>query len=277
MNETAIFSGCRKKHRVTFMDTLEYRNSVYTSSRQPLSWPARLLPSASFYCNLLFIVFKASGMARRGEYDGRAWAESSHDVLREIEKIGVQIEVTGIEHIMAHEQPSVIIGNHMSMMETLLLPIMINPLKDVTFVVKESLLNYPVFKYVMRSRNPVAVGRTNPREDLKTVMTEGVDRLSNGISVIVFPQTTRAQVFDPKQMSSIGVKLAKKADVSVIPLALKTDAWKNGKMFKDFGRIDRGKTARFAFGKPMKVESRGNEEQQAVNDFITEKLNEWDV
>jgi len=93
--------------------------------------------------------------------------------------------------------------------------------------------------------------------------------------VIVFPQTTRAQIFDPKQMSSIGVKLAKKGGVSVIPLALKTDAWQNGRLSKDFGRIDRCKTAYFAFGKPLEVNSRGNEEQQAINDFIMKKLSDW--
>ena len=256
------------------MDTLQYQNSVYASSGRQLSFLRKLFPSASFYYNLFFIVYRASRIAKRGDYDGSTWARSSYEVLQELEKIGVQIEITGIEHVMEHNGPAVIIGNHMSMMETLLLPVMIQPLMDVTFVVKESLLHYPVFKYVMRSRNPVAVGRTSPREDLKVVMTEGVERLDNGISVIVFPQTTRAQIFDPKQMSSIGVKLAKKADVSVIPLALKTDAWQNGKMFKDFGRIDRSITAHFAFGKPLKVGGRGSEEHQIINDFITEKLSD---
>jgi len=107
-------------------------------------------------------------------------------------------------------------------------------------------------------------------------MTQGVERLGNGTSVIVFPQTTRAQTFDSKQMSSIGVKLAKKADVSVIPLALKTDAWKNGKIFKDFGRIDRDLMARFAFGEPLKVSGRGNEEHQVINNFIAGKLSDWE-
>jgi 1-acyl-sn-glycerol-3-phosphate acyltransferase len=257
------------------MDTLQYHNSVYTSSGRQLSFFRKLFPSAAFYYNLFLIVYRASRLAKRGDYDGSAWAGSSYDVLQELEKIGIQIEITGIEHVLEHNRPAVIIGNHMSMMETLLLPVMIQPLMDVTFVVKESLLHYPVFKHVMRSRNPVAVGRTNPREDLKVVMSQGVERLDNGISVIVFPQTTRAQMFDPKQMSSIGVKLAKKADVSVIPLALKTDAWRNGKMLKDFGRIDRKITVHFAFGKPLKVGGRGSEEHQIINDFITEKLSDW--
>ena len=61
----------------------------------------------------------------------------------------------------------------MSALETFVLPCIIEPFKDTTFVVKQSLIDYPVFKYVMRSRNPIAVGRTNPRDDLKAVLDGG--------------------------------------------------------------------------------------------------------
>jgi 1-acyl-sn-glycerol-3-phosphate acyltransferase len=163
------------------------------------------------------------------------------------------------------------------MMETLLLPAMIQPITPVTFVIKEALLSYPVFKYIMRSRDPIAVTRTNPRQDLKTVLNEGTDRLSKGISVIVFPQTTRSHNFDEQQMSSIGVKLAKKAGVPIIPLALKTDCWQNGKPIKDFGRLDTTKMAHFAFGEPITITGKGDTEQAAVNAFIAGKLKDWEA
>jgi 1-acyl-sn-glycerol-3-phosphate acyltransferase len=234
-----------------------------------------MLPSLSFYSRFLLIVARAGWKAKWGKYDSDSWIDSSLEVLRGLENVGINVEVSGIEYLLELNDPVVIVGNHMSMMETLLLPGIIQPLLDVTFVVKQSLLDYPVFKYVMRSRNPIAVSRTNPRNDLKVVMTDGVERLKNGISVIVFPQTTRSQNFDAKQMSSIGVKLARKAGVSVIPLALKTDAWQNGRLAKDFGRLDVEKTAYFSFGEPLKVRGKGNEEQAAVNGFIAEKLKSW--
>lgn len=211
----------------------------------------------------------------KGDYDGTAWMESSLEVLKSLEAIGVRIDISGIDNIRPENGPVVIVGNHMSMMETLILPVMLQPIRDVTFVVKESLLSYPVFKHVMRSRNPVAVTRTNPRQDFKIVMSEGGERLKNGTSVIVFPQTTRSHSFDPEQMSSIAIKLAKKAKVPIVPLALKTDTWRNGRKFKDFGTLDLEKTAYFSFGKPMLVESKGDTEQTAVNAFIEKKLEEW--
>jgi len=86
----------------------------------------------------------------------------------------------------------------MSILETFVLPCLIQPHRDVTFVVKESLITYPLFGQVMRSRQPVVVGRDNPREDLKTVLEEGQKRLEANISIIIFPQTTRSVEFDPK-------------------------------------------------------------------------------
>ena len=201
--------------------------------------------------------------------------ESSLEVFKSLEATGVQIDISGIDNIRPEDGPVVIVGNHMSMMETLILPVILQPIRDVTFVVKESLLSYPVFKHVMRSRNPVAVTRTNPRQDFKIVMSEGCERLKNGTSVIVFPQTTRSHSFDSEQMSSIAVKLAKKAQVPIVPLALKTDAWQNGRKFKDFGTLDLEKTAYFSFGQPIVVETKGDTEQAAVNSFIEKKLEEW--
>jgi 1-acyl-sn-glycerol-3-phosphate acyltransferase len=228
-----------------------------------------------FYCRFFGVVFRASGKAKRGVYDDQEWCQSSHDVLMLLEKMGIRFQVTGVEHLQNLEGPCVIIGNHMSMMETVVLPYIVHPVKKMTFIVKESLLAYPIFKHIMRSRNPIAVTRINPRQDLKTVMAEGVERLRQGISIIVFPQTTRAVLFDPEQLSSIGVKLAKKADVPIIPLALQTSAWKNGKYFKDFGGIDASIDAHLAFGEPLCIKGKGAEEHQMIIQFIETKLKEW--
>lgn len=254
------------------MHKIPYTDFHYLTDKRPTP---RLFPSLFFYLHLLYTVYRASRLARKGRYNGSDWTESSYEVMQHLENVGVRIEIYGIENVVAASGPVVIIGNHMSMMETLLLPVMIQPIKPVTFVVKESLLSYPVFKYVMRSRNPISVTRTNPRQDLKTVLNEGLDKLQHDISIIVFPQTTRSHTFDAEQMSSIGVKLAKKAGVSIVPLALKTDCWQNGKKLKDFGKLDVAKKAHFAFGNPMKVVGKGDAEHAAINAFITGKLQEW--
>lgn len=248
----------------------EYRTPEGT--RRPMG---TMTASVCFYPQFWRVVWSASGNAKRGRYGNHEWASTSRDVMKALEYSGVRFVITGTDHFAALDGPCVFIGNHMSTLETMVLPCIVQPLKDVTFVVKQSLIDYPVFRYVMRSRNPITVGRTNPREDLVAVMEGGVERLKAGRSIIIFPQTTRADCFDPEQFNTIGVKLAKKAGVPVVPIALKTDAWSNGRFIKDFGKIDPSKTVYFAFGEPIPVVGRGVEEHAAVVRFIQEHLDRW--
>jgi len=163
----------------------------------------------------------------------------------------------------------------MSVLETLVLPCIIQPFREATFVVKKSLVDYPVFKHVMRSRDPVLVGRKDPREDLLSVMAGGRERLAQGRSIIIFPQTTRSSEFDPEQFNSIGVKLAARSGVPVVPIALKTDAWGVGRLLKDFGKIHPETTVHFCFGNPLVITGNGRVEHESIVRFIQEKLAKW--
>jgi len=71
------------------------------------------------------------------------------------------------------------------------------------------------------------------------------------------------------------VKLAKKAGVPVVPLALKTDFHGLGRKIKDFGPVDRSKTVHFRFGEPLQVTGNGREAHEACLNFITENLKAW--
>ena len=127
----------------------------------------------------------------------------------------------------------------------------------------------------MKATKPISVGRVNPREDLKTVMTEGVEVLKSGTSVIIFQQSHRSPNFDPEKFSSLGIKLAQKAGVKIVPFALKTDFWGNAKKIRDFGPIRRKEKVYFSFGKPIAVEEVGKDTNDKVVKFIQEKLVEW--
>lgn len=254
---------------------LRYNGSAYATPARRISRFARACPSLSFYARFMGTVFRASAKARRGLYGDAEWCRSSHEVLETLESVGVRVEITGVEHLVRLPSPCVIIANHMSVLETNVLPVIVQPVKPVTFVVKQSLLDYPVFKHVMRSRDPIAVTRDNPREDFKAVIEGGTERLARGISIIVFPQTTRTRQFDASQFNSIGVKLALRANAPVVPLALLTDAWGNGRWIKDFGKIDPARTVHFAFGEPMEIQGRGAEDHQKIVRFIEERLSQW--
>jgi 1-acyl-sn-glycerol-3-phosphate acyltransferase len=232
--------------------------------------------------NRLYFILKYAGavlgtrkQAIRGIYGDKEWADSSFYIFRFIEKTGGMFHISGMENIIKEPGPVLFIGNHMSTLETMILPGIVSPLRKVTFVVKESLVKHPLFGDVMRSRDPIVVGRTDPRKDFEAVMDGGMERLSKGISIIIFPQSTRSIEFKPEEFNSLGVKLAKKAGVKVVPVALKTDFWGNGKMIKEIGPINRHKLIYFKFGEPFPVTGNGKEENQKIIDFIQSSLKEW--
>jgi len=221
------------------------------------------------------IVLRTRREALKKVYGKKEWADSSFEIFRLIEKTGGEFHISGMESIENTGEPVVFISNHISTLETMVFPGLIAPRRDVTFVVKDSLVKHPLFGPVMRSRDPIIVGRTDPRKDFEKVMTIGTDLLSKGISIVVFPQSTRSDVFKPQEFNSIGVKLAKKANVKVVPVAIKTDFWGNGKIIKEIGTLDHKKPVMINFGDPFQITGTGKEENQRIIDFIISNLKVW--
>lgn len=256
--------------------TWRFRTAEYHTPEHPTGWLARIFPSAVFYPKVVSVVVRCSRMAQRGHYDQIAWARSSDKVAGYLESVGCRIHAEGLGNLSAIDRPCIFIGNHMSTLETFVLPSMIVPYcGNATFVVKRSLIEYPFFKHVMLSRNPVVVDRVNPRDDLKAVLEQGAERLAAGYSLVIFPQHTRTVDFDPGQFNSIGIKLAARTGAPVVPVALQTWAWSPGKLLKDYGPIIPARPVHFAFGEPFTVTGKGNDEHQRVVRFIQEHLGKW--
>ena len=148
------------------MADLVFENGTYkTPPDLKRHWLAGVSPTLAFYSGFSLIVFRSASLAKRGVYGYEEWRSSSVDVLRQLERAGCRFEVTGAEHLQEAGDSVVIVGNHMSMLETMILPSLVVPFRKATFVVKHSLIDYPVFKHVMRARNPITVTRDNPRAD----------------------------------------------------------------------------------------------------------------
>ena len=251
------------------------RKSSYSSPEIHVSGLKKKLPGVFFYYHMISIILHSYKKAKRGKYSDKNWVDDSQSILNALESVGVKFRWDNLSSFQNLQSPCIFVCNHMSTLETFVLPCILGPHEKVTFVVKKSLTEYPVFKHIMNSRNPIVVGRVNPRDDFKMVLSEGKKRIDNGISLIIFPQTTRSNDLDPQKFNTMGVKLAKHAQVPVIPVALKTDAWGVGKIIKDFGKIDPGKSVRFSFGKPIYIKGNGKDEHKETVMFIRSKLDEW--
>jgi 1-acyl-sn-glycerol-3-phosphate acyltransferase len=241
------------------------------------SVPDRLLGrfDAWYYLLALNIVVSANLLSRRGRFDRLAWGQHGYRTLRAAERCGGKVRITGVEHLATLDGGVVFVANHMSMFETFVLPAILLGFKHVHTVVKQSLCTYPLFGVTMRATDPIAVGRTNPREDLKAVLSEGREILDRGESVVVFPQATRMREFDPSKFNSIGTKLAGRAGVPVVPVALKTDFQGVGRLLRDVGPLDRSQVIHFSISAPLVSTLSTRTVQDEAVRFISEHLRQW--
>jgi 1-acyl-sn-glycerol-3-phosphate acyltransferase len=256
--------------------TIQYEYD--TPEGTPQLWLHKALPhlQIAFKYKFLRVNFRARKLCMRGQYPTEEWVKSSVEVMRLLESCGGRFHIRGLENIRKCSNPVVFIGNHMSTLETMVLPFLIAQIMDVTFVVKDSLVRSFAFGPVMRSRDPIVVSRHNSREDLVNVLCKGQAILAGGRSIVIFPQSTRRIEFRPDEFNSLGVKLASKAGVRVVPFALKTDFWLNGRIIKDLGPLDqRNRDIYFRFGTPMDVKGSGREENREIIRFILGNLEDW--
>ncbi len=257
------------------MPTLEV--NYKSKPNRKISFFGKYFPTPFYYIkSLVEIVNKANIDAKKGNYPIERWLQDSKGIIGCVEATGGQVIIEGMENFIDIKEPCVFVSNHMSTLETLIFPIIIQPYQNMTFVVKRSLTNFPFFGAVMKSRDPIMIDRVNPREDFEVVMKEGVKYLNERKqSLLIFPQGTRKKVFKPEEFNSMGVKLAKKAGVQVIPVVVKTDYWGQGKIVKDFGMVYPHLPVRYKFGEPMHIEGNGKVQHQKCVDFIDSNLKAW--
>ena len=263
---------------------MNYKNNMFdkdsydTPAGKKRSLMNRLLLGNRFYFYIknFYIFFKTGMCARRSELNAENQIFYSNQNFKLVENCGGKIHLKGLDNLTKlNGRPVILLGNHMSLLETALFHSIIRGRIDFTFVIKKALFRVPFFGDIMLSLQAIPVTRKDPRSDLKMLLREGKYLVKNGKSIIMFPQGTRSETFSPEDFSSIGIKLARTAKVDILPFALKTDFLKNGKMFRDLGPVCPKNHVYFEFGEPIKIEGNGKAANQKVIDFISSRLDKW--
>jgi 1-acyl-sn-glycerol-3-phosphate acyltransferase len=240
-------------------------------------WGRLLPPTVAFYLELVLLVIRSWLLrARRPGYWGDPWIRTSREFLRVVEGLGVRVEISGMHHLARQAGPVVVVSNHQSSAEIFLFPCIIFPAHPFTFVAKRSLASYPAFGPHIGASRCILVDRRSPREDLSVVLQEGTRLLQEGVSILLFPQATRAPVFDPDGFNTLGVKLARRARVPVLPVAVSATVWGVGRWpLRDVGSFDPTSRVRIRVGPPVEVTGSGAEAHQRCVQFIGGSLARW--
>jgi len=146
--------------------------------------------------------------------------------------------------------PVVIVSNHQSTWETIFLYALLEP---VVPILKKELLDIPVWGWALRLQKPIAIDRSKPREATRSLLSQGRDRLRNGMSVLVFPEGTRAAPGTIKRFSRSGAQLASTTAAPLVPVLHDAGhCWPPGSWVKKPGLI------RVMVGEPIATAGRSS-------------------
>lgn len=175
--------------------------------------------------------------------------------------LGIQVEVIGTENIP--KESCIVIANHQSAWETVGLQTLFYP---CVFVLKEELLKIPFFGWGLAAVKMIAIDRDASKKALKKVTEQGIDRLQSGISVVIFPEGTRAEPDSLLPFQIGGAYLASKCNVPVIPVAHNAGTvWPKGAATKGPGVIQ------VIIGEPIRPGLRAQELNDRIESWIRQQ------
>jgi len=142
---------------------------------------------------------------------------------------GVRYRVEGLENLPKGKGNAyVVVANHSSEWETFFLQTLIRP---QSAVLKQELLKIPFFGWALAMLKPIALDRSKRRGALKQLLTQGKERLEEGINVVIFPQGTRVETGKLGKFNKGGAMLAASAQAPVVPLAHDAGLYWPGKSY----------------------------------------------
>jgi 1-acyl-sn-glycerol-3-phosphate acyltransferase len=186
------------------------------------------------------------------------WGKLNLFLLRII--CGLEIRIHGFDHL-PNNSPYLVIAKHQSTWETIALRALLPP--NQAWIIKKELLSYPIFGLALKFTGQIAIDRSSGKEALNQLLDQGINALSQGKLVIIFPEGTRTR-FGTRGKYNIGAAiLAEKSNALVVPVAHNAGLyWPCDSWIKYPGTID------LVIGKP--IENMQNLRAKQINFIVTD-------
>lgn len=187
-----------------------------------------------------------------------------------LDKLGFHLEIEGVENIP--EGPCVFIANHQSLLDIVSL-FAANSGHQLGFIAKEEFEKTPLISTWVKATRGLFIKRGDARESLKSIQ-EGAELLKQGFSLVIFPEGTRSRGPEMGSFKPGSFKLATKAKVPVVPVAI--DGTYH--VYEEFDRFVKGQSGRLSFLPALPTDgvprSELAEMPAKVENMIREKLAE---
>ena len=126
-----------------------------------------------------------------------------------------KVKVEGREHY-TRKKPYVIICNHQGMFD---IPLMYAIRPNLRWVAKKELLKMPFVGHAMLIHGDITIQRGDA-VSARHMFEKGTKELKQGVSVSLFPEGTRLKTGKMNRFKEGAFKLAKMADVEILPVVL---------------------------------------------------------
>lgn len=128
---------------------------------------------------------------------------------------GLTYQVQGLAEL-PKQRPLIVLSKHQSAWEVIAL-LHLFPMQ--VWVLKRELLWIPFFGWVLASLKPIAIERKQLHRSLKQIVEQGINRLQQGLWVVIFPEGTRVAIGEKKRYGMGGATLAAQSGCPVVPVA----------------------------------------------------------
>ncbi len=133
----------------------------------------------------------------------------------ELFQAGCHLTVLGRENIP--DEPVLFASNHQSYFDILVTHNAIN--RPVGFVAKKEMEHFPLLPLYMKDIGCIFLNRTDPREGVKAILA-GAQLIKDGHSMLICPEGTRSRCDEMNEFKEGSLKMAEKAKVPVVPVAI---------------------------------------------------------
>lgn len=131
---------------------------------------------------------------------------------------GAKIQVSGLENIPKDNSGILFVGNHRSIID---IPLMLKYAPyPLAFIAKLELKKMPLLNIVMILLGCLFMDRNNLRQSIHIIKL-GIKKLEQQEAMLIFPEGTRSKEEEMLPFKQGSLKLAEKANVPIIPFAVR--------------------------------------------------------